>query len=448
MKTIFNHIKSAFIFFIALVSTNYVIAQAPNKMSYQTVVRNSSNALVTGQSVGIQISILQGSASGASVYAEHHSSSTNANGLATLVVGGGTVVSGTFSTIDWSNGPYFIKTDIDPNGGSNYTITGTSELMSVPYALHAATADAIVGGSASNWTTSGNNISNNNSGNIGVGTTSPNSKFHINGSTTDPALRVQVSGNTKLVVDENGGTSIGAFATPPADGLRVAGRVGIGTSTPDAPLTIGTPGATNTNYGMTSDKRICVTNGSGGRHAAILNSTSTYALLESYNYATNTSSNVSIAGQGGSVGVGLFIPSYRLHVNGSAGKPGGGSWTNASDRRLKNQISPYKDGLSTLLTINPVTYHYNEKSGFDTSIEYVGVIAQELKEIAPYMVGSFEQDGTNYLDVNNSAMTYMLINSVKEQQSQLEALKAENATLKASLGKIEAHLGLDVSSKK
>ena len=110
-------------------------AQAPNKMSYQAVVRNSSNSLVVNQAVGMRISLLQGSASGASVYTETQSPTTNANGLVSIEIGGGTVVSGNFANINWANGPYFIKTETDPNGGTNYSITGTSQLLSVPYAL-------------------------------------------------------------------------------------------------------------------------------------------------------------------------------------------------------------------------------------------------------------------------------------------------------------------------
>jgi hypothetical protein len=112
-------------------------AQAPQKMSYQAVIRDNSNALVTNQMVGMQISILQGSANGAAVYAETQAPTTNANGLASIEIGSGTLVSGNFASINWANGPYFIKTETDPAGGSNYTITGTSQLLSVPFALYA-----------------------------------------------------------------------------------------------------------------------------------------------------------------------------------------------------------------------------------------------------------------------------------------------------------------------
>lgn len=127
-----------------------ILAQSPEKMSYQTVIRNASNTLVINQTVGVKISLLQGSATGSSVYAETHAVTTNANGLASLQIGGGTVVSGTFSSIDWANGPYFIKIETDPSGASNYTLTGTSQLLSVPYALYAKTAGNVVSNSSSN----------------------------------------------------------------------------------------------------------------------------------------------------------------------------------------------------------------------------------------------------------------------------------------------------------
>ncbi|MEA3494907.1 MAG: DUF1566 domain-containing protein [Bacteroidota bacterium] len=120
-------------------------AQSPERMSYQAVIRNSSDALVTNTSIGMQISILQGSSSGTAVYVETQTPTSNANGLVSLEIGAGTVVSGTFSTIDWTNGPYFIKTETDLTGGATYTITGTSQLLSVPYALHAKTAESIIG---------------------------------------------------------------------------------------------------------------------------------------------------------------------------------------------------------------------------------------------------------------------------------------------------------------
>lgn len=116
----------------------FVQAQAPNKMSYQAVIRDNSGNLLQTTLVGMRISVLQGSSSGTPVYVETHTPTTNVNGLATLEIGGGTPVTGTVGAIDWSQGPYFIQTETDPAGGTNYTIAGSSELLSVPYALYSA----------------------------------------------------------------------------------------------------------------------------------------------------------------------------------------------------------------------------------------------------------------------------------------------------------------------
>ena len=143
MKT--NLLKSILVLAAFALYLFPAFGQSPEKMSYQAVIRNSSDALVTNTNVGMQISILQGSANGTAVYVERHFPTSNSNGLVSLEIGTGTVISGSFSTIDWSDGPYFIQTDTDLNGGANYTITGTSQLLSVPYALYAKTAEAVTG---------------------------------------------------------------------------------------------------------------------------------------------------------------------------------------------------------------------------------------------------------------------------------------------------------------
>lgn len=134
--------KKLFTLILVLLVTTSTFAQSPNKISYQCVVRNASGVLVINQSIGIRISILQGTTTGSAVYQETFSPTpqTNANGLLSIEIGGGTVISGTFSSINWAAGPYFLKTETDPTGGSNYTIVGTSQLLSVPYALYSKTA--------------------------------------------------------------------------------------------------------------------------------------------------------------------------------------------------------------------------------------------------------------------------------------------------------------------
>jgi hypothetical protein len=116
------------------------VPSAPEQISYQAVVRDAANAIVANQDVGMRISVLQATADGTAVYVETQTPTTNANGLLSIYIGAGTVGSGVFSDIVWSTGPYFIKTEIDPDGGTTYGITGTTQLVSVPFALYAKTA--------------------------------------------------------------------------------------------------------------------------------------------------------------------------------------------------------------------------------------------------------------------------------------------------------------------
>ena len=138
MKLILYSLSRLVLQLMIFFAVSITFGQAPQKMSYQAVIRNASSILVTSAPVGMRISILQGSASGSSVYTETQSITTNANGLASFEIGTGTLVSGNFATINWGNGLYFIKTETDPTGGTTYTITGTSQLSSVPYALFSA----------------------------------------------------------------------------------------------------------------------------------------------------------------------------------------------------------------------------------------------------------------------------------------------------------------------
>lgn len=140
--------KKNIIVLFLVVFTMGLWAQSPQKMSYQAVIRNVEGVLVTNQSVGIRISILQGTPSGTLVFQETYNPNpkTNANGLVSIEVGSGLAITGKFSDINWSDGPYFLKTETDPIGATNYTIVGESQLLSVPYALYANTAESITGG--------------------------------------------------------------------------------------------------------------------------------------------------------------------------------------------------------------------------------------------------------------------------------------------------------------
>ena len=128
---------------LTLVFFNNLLSQTPNLMSYQAVIWDASGNLVSEKIVSIKISILQGSVTGTSVYSETHRLQTNVNGLVSLMIGGGTNPSGKISNINWGEGSYFLKTETDPTGGGNYSIIGTVQLVSVPYALYSGNIQTI-----------------------------------------------------------------------------------------------------------------------------------------------------------------------------------------------------------------------------------------------------------------------------------------------------------------
>lgn len=132
--------------FVAALLCIEVHAQAPIGIANDMIVNNATGTIVASRTVGIRVSILQGSASGTEVYKETHTPTTNVNGVARIVIGGGTVVSGTFSAIDWASGPYYVKKEIDITGGGTYTQNSTEQMLSTVYALHAKTAANAGGG--------------------------------------------------------------------------------------------------------------------------------------------------------------------------------------------------------------------------------------------------------------------------------------------------------------
>jgi hypothetical protein len=136
--------KNLLLSFILFLFCSIVFAQAPQKLSYQAMIRNNNNSIIINKKIGMRINIIQGAINGSVVYSERQTPTTNTIGLITIEIGLNPSGSN-FNTINWSQGPFFIKTEIDPTGGSNYTINGASELLSVPYALYADKANTITG---------------------------------------------------------------------------------------------------------------------------------------------------------------------------------------------------------------------------------------------------------------------------------------------------------------
>ena len=130
-----------YLFIYYILFTGYCFAQAPQAFQYQAVARDNQGIPITNQSVALRISIISGSTTGAILYVETHGLTTNQFGLFTLQIGQGTVANGSFGSINWASNSHFMKIEMDETGGFAYQNMGTTQLISVPYALHANTVD-------------------------------------------------------------------------------------------------------------------------------------------------------------------------------------------------------------------------------------------------------------------------------------------------------------------
>ena len=216
---------------LSLLIITSAFAQSPDMMTYQAVIRDAGGNLVRNTQIGMRISIVQTAPDGTEVYTEEYSVTTNANGLVSVKIGSGSddsstsagtlksseAVSGTnvsgggFSSIDWTDGPYFIKVETDPAGGTNFTITGTSQLLSVPYAKYAESSGNVK-------FTDGDNSDDAvyTKGNVGIGTSDPQVPLHIktnsipaliisSSTTNDPSRPgIQFSNNTSQFISGDG----------------------------------------------------------------------------------------------------------------------------------------------------------------------------------------------------------------------------------------------------
>ena len=162
----------AFIYLLLLLQLQSY-AVVPEAIKYQAVARDNGGNILANKNIGIRLSILKGNISGAAVYIETHATTSNNLGLINLEIGKGTPVTGTMSAINWGNDNYFIKIEMDETGGSNYTLVGTSQLVSVPYALYAKEAE-----NGTQWSDNDTNIYYN-TGNVGVGTNKPRKKLEV-----------------------------------------------------------------------------------------------------------------------------------------------------------------------------------------------------------------------------------------------------------------------------
>lgn len=275
-------------------------------------------------------------------------------------------------------------------------------------------------------------------GNVGIGTINPNIDLAIGDTDTgfqqqgDGQLAVYTNNVERARFNQFGNFGIGTSS--PSQKLHVSGNgyftgnVGIGT----AP---GTPRLLVSGFAKVTSQLSVGANPSTFGNVAVQVGVSAGDNQAAYFRSNQTDVSGGFIGtlridNANSSGSALWIGS------GFAAQPGGGMWANSSDARLKQNVEKYRDGLQQIREVRTVTYQYNEKSGHSTDITYVGIIAQELQKIAPHMI---KKNG-EYLMVDPSAFTYMLVNAVQEQDQIITDQQKEIDELKARLDRIEALL--------
>ena len=302
MKTLYS------IIFLTLVSI-LGYSQAPEAFNYQAVMRNASGDILTNVQIAVQISILQDSETGTAVYVERFNPTTTAYGLIAIKIGKGSVQSGTFSSIDWGAYEYYIMTEVDPNNGTDFTAMGTTQLLSVPYAMHSKTAESITGtipetdpvytaSQASNITatdiTNLGNLSGTNTGDQDLSayvTTEADPVYTASQASSITATDITNLGN--LSGTNTGDQDLSAYVTTEADPVYTASQASNITATDITNL--GNLSGTNT-----GDQDL-----------------SGYITTEAdptWNGAASQSGNI---GRTGNVGIGTTNPSAPLHVAGS-----------------------------------------------------------------------------------------------------------------------------------
>ena len=439
-------------------------AQAPEKMSYQAVIRDANGALLKSQNINIQFTVNQTSESGTIVYQESQTPTTNSNGLVSVYMGTGTVSSGDFSTIDWSKGPYFLQSEIDPTGGTNYTISSTTELVSVPYAVYANKAefaDSLTGGVNETDPIFDASVA---KGVTAIDTAYWNSKLDSSSIqnfvdlTTNQTVAGAKTFSSDLTV--NGmtvGKGGGAIASNTANGINA--------------LYSNTTGNNNTANG----KSALYSNTTGDENTA----NGVYALESNttgrWNTAIGNDANVSSGNLSNATALGnlaIVSASNRVRIGNSSVRRIGGqvAWTNLSDGRIKENVQEAVPGLSFISQLRPVTYTLNTRKQDDitmqampdsikerrmlsdadylesSSIVRTGFIAQEV-EAAAQKVG-FDFDGvstpeneTDLYGIRYAEFVVPLVKAMQEQQEMITELKATEEEQQATIDAQQTTIG-------
>jgi len=451
-KSGLNLFKSAVVLLFFAMQFSTVFAQVPQKMTYQGIVRNASNVLIANTAVGMRVSVLQGSG-GNPVYVETQTATTNINGLVTIEVGTGVVVSGTFAGINWANGPYYIKTETDPAGGTTYSISGVSELLSVPYALYAANgtpgATGAVGatGATGATGTNGTNGLNGVTGATGVvgatgaigatGTVGTNGATGATGATgvmgaTGAAGSANINGTTNYIVK---------FTAPTTGGnsqlFDNGTNVGLGTITPASKFNV-YAGQTRLEYDYPGPQ-------ASKQNLIIKSVTATAPFNFSAIALMHNTAMGSMVGVDGSYALGIY-DTTGLDYNDVVAF----SFQVSSDSRVKKNIhtieaNEYESYLTKIRNIQSATYFYKNETTNESekglrfrAIPHIGFIAQSLPKEAvteikecrnPEKIGTLRYSLSEMIGLNTlglKAIDYkqtQLEETIKQQQQMIEVLQ-------------------------
>lgn len=438
---------------IVLVFCNvcFLYAQVPEGFKYQSVARNTSGQTLNNTDINVRISILDESESGAVVYSETHAPTTNEFGLFTLTIGEGTPVTSTFNSIIWGVNSKFLKVEADLTGGVSYQLMGTSQLLSVPYSLYskqAETANMPDGDSPGNtpfwngtdWIYNNSNIFNNGA-KVGIGTTNPSQKLHVNGKINIPLdssyminnyAVLSTKGLSNLLIGESAGlsTTMGQFNvfagyqsgilnTIGSQNTFLGAETGVSNTYGTLNTFIGrragfsnvdggentfigcyagqstTSGLHNTFLGVTTGNNNSTgsENAFFGAHAGYFNSTgsnNTYVGNFAGQYTFSGSNNLYLGfnADGSSsdlsnsiaIGSGSVVSASNTTVIGNSAMTSIGGqvgWSTLSDARLKQDVRQETLGLDFILKLRPVRYTYITKG--QEGIEYSGFLAQEVE---------------------------------------------------------------------
>ena len=429
-----------------------LVAQVPQTFNYQGIARDAGGNVLPARKIGVELSVLDGGPTGTVVYTETFTDTTNAFGLFSMAVGGGTVVSGSFAGINWATGNKYLQTSIDLSGGTSYSLSGTTQLLSVPYALYAQ--KAVVGVSSGSWSLHGNAGT---ADTTFIGTTDNSALLFKTGNPPALSGMIDPSADNTFLGYLSGSSIFGTNPTPLG-----SANTGIGNNA----LRDNTSGTSNCALGTfalggnsigwgneaigygalqgnnTGNFNVALGGGGPSPNLGYIPLTLSTNVTGNFNTAIGTGADVSVDGLSNAtaLGSGAIVTASNMVQIGSSSVTviqGQVPFTTPSDGRFKFNIRE-DVGLDFILKLRPVTYQFNTKKeedfirGVQTAYEpaaydeammvrRTGFIAQEVEKAAK-MTG-YDFDGLKvpktdreYYSLSYASFVVPLVKAVQEQE--------------------------------